>query len=316
MNKHVTIVLISLFLLSCGKDEVVTDVDAEVVAWLEAASITTAVRDDNGIYFYSELENLAGQGINAGNVVAIYYSLFDLDGNQVASHQRTDGDSLLFKQGVGAVYPVGLDAGVINMRSGEIYSFILPPDQAFEGLTSGAVASGRIYRLQVQVVGVFDEAAVFAQEAAAINNYILANSLNDTITNPLDSVELHSNGVAYKRLSAGTSSLPSPGDTIRIDFSRNFINGNTGSESQNGFSWVVGSASPNQLIPGFEFGVSLMQVSEEALFLIPSAQAYRESALVIPSFIVNDLIVDEIIPDYVAKVPPYHTLLFNVTRVE
>ena len=59
-----------------------------------------------------------------------------------------------------------------------------------------------------------------------------------------------------------------------------------------------------------------MQEGENALFFIPSSEGYRESALVIPSSAAANLVINEVIPEYVTQVPPYQTLLFDITRVD
>ena len=309
--------LVGVMVAGCGSDDgTVTDASVEIQAWLDDEGITSfSVNDGTGIHFYPEVENAGGVAVSSGLVAAIYYTLFDLDNNVIASHQRSDGDSLLVKHDVSAVYPIGLDYGLSVMRVGETYSFLLPPSQAFSQIVSGALSATRSYRLQVQVVGLFNENDLFAQELIDIDQYITDNNLNDTIANPLDQVEQFGSGISYKRIVEGAGPLPINGDTIIVNYDGTFLNGNL-FDRQSGFQWSFGSDQPRALIPGFEFGISLMQPQERALLIIPSSQAYRESALVIPSFVVNELIDEEVVPDYVADIPPYRTLIFDITRVD
>ncbi len=314
MNKWCVVALL-IGLLSCGKDDapVTTDVDVTVAAWLDSAGII-ANRDASGVYYYALTENPAGTPVSAGNVVSIFYHLWDLDSNLIASHQSSNGDSLQLKQGASAVYPVGLDIGLGFMRQGEVFRLILPPSQAYADLTSGAIDPDLIAMLDVEVVSIQDEASVFTQELTDIDDYIIAQSLNDTVANPVDSVELFTSGVAYKRVDIGNGPLPLNGDTIIINYTGRFLDNST-FDSRSGFEYVFGSGFPRPLIQGLDFGISLMQRGEESLLLIPSSQAYIESAQVIPRSIINDLIADEIVPEYTARIPPYSTLIFEVTRV-
>ena len=147
-----------------------------------------------------------------------------------------------------------------------------------------------------------------------IQTYIDDNSINDLSLNPVDSTVLFpASGIVYKRRSVGTGPLPLNGDTIIVNYTGRFTN-NANFASDSDFEWTFGSNQPRPLLPGFEFGVSQMQIGEDALIMIPSSQGYRESALVIPRLITGELILDAIIPDYVADVPPYRTLLFEITR--
>ncbi|GAB4228984.1 MAG: hypothetical protein Tsb0034_00430 [Ekhidna sp.] len=315
MNR-LLLILIVFGILSCGKDDgPVTNDELTITAWLDSANITSFSSDDNGIFYYSEVENPGGASVGGGDVVAIYYRLFDLEDNLLASRVRGSEDSLIFKHGVSAAYPVGMDIGVGYMRQGEVYSFLIPPSSAYQDLTSGAIASDQIVRLELELVGVFNENDLFSQEVTDIDDYITTNDLNNTTDNPLDPVEILSSGVGYKRLSAGNGNAPAANDTIVVDYTGIFLDGSGAFDSRSGFQWVFGSNSPRELLSGFEEGVAQMQPGENALVFIPSNEGYRESALVVPASITGDLIADEIIPEYVNRVPPYKTLIFNITRV-
>lgn len=314
--RYTVILIFGILLSSCGNDTVVlTTADEEIQAWLDTMNIT-ATRDNSGIYYYADSLNPSGVQATSGSVAAIYYTLKDPAGNIIAQHQRANGDSIICKVGASAIYPLGADFGISLMRVGEIYTFILPPDQAYQDLTSGAINPDLIAHLEITLAAVHNETDLFTQELVDIDNYITVNNLNDTIANPLDSVVLFpASGISYKRRSAGAGPAPLNGDTIIVDYSGRFIDDSAfGSDS--GFEWIYGSGSPRALLAGFEFGVSLMQTGERALVMIPSSQGYRESALVIPNFIGADLVEDAIIPDYVTSIPPYRTLLFEITRID
>lgn len=317
MNRLIAILLFGVILSSCSKDDIViTSTDEEIQAWLDTMNINATRDDDTGIYYYADSINASGVQATAGSVAAIYYTLKDPEGNIIARHQRSDGDSLLFKVGSSAVYPIGLDFGISVMRVGEIYNFILPPDQGYIDLSSGAINSQLVAHLQVQLAAVHTESDLFAQEILDIDSYITANNLNDTIANPLNRVEqFPASGISYKRLRAGSGTLPLNGDTIIVDYTGRFLN-DTGFGGDSGFQWIYGSGQPRELLSGFEFGVSLMQTGEQALIMIPSSQAYRESALVVPESIRADLVEDGIVPDYVLSITPYQTLLFEITRID
>ncbi|MEO1255368.1 MAG: FKBP-type peptidyl-prolyl cis-trans isomerase [Bacteroidota bacterium] len=317
MTRFITILGIIIGICSCGKDDVViTEVDDEISAWLDTMNISASRDNGTGIYFYPEVTNSAGTQATNGSVVAIYYTLSDLNGNLIASHRRGNGDSLVFKLGASAVYPVGLDFCVGLMNVGETYNFILPPAQAYRELTSRAINPSVIALLQIELAAVQSEADLFQQDNEDIQAYIDDNFLDSLQINPLDSTVLFdASGIVYKRLRAGNGALPLNGDTIVVDFTGRFLN-DASFTSGSGFEWIFGANQPRELLPSFEFGASLMQAGERALIIVPSSQGYRESALIIPDFITNDLINDAIIPDYVSSVPPYRTLLFEITRVD
>ncbi|MEP1032455.1 FKBP-type peptidyl-prolyl cis-trans isomerase [Ekhidna sp.] len=315
--RYIAILIFGILISSCGNDNSVrTTSDDEIQAWLDSMNVTAARDDNTGIYYYADSLNPSGNQATDGSVAAIYYTLQDLNGNVIAQHQRANGDSLLHKVGTSAIYPLGADFGVSLMRVGETYNFILPPSQGYQDLTSGAINADLIAHLKITLATVHNETDLFTQELVDIDNYITSNNLNDTVTNPLNTVkQFPASGISFKRLRAGAGPVPLNGDTMIVDYTGRFID-DSSFGSDNGFQWVYGSGSPRELLTGFEFAVSMMQTGEQSLVMIPSSQAYRESALVIPSFIVDDLIADGIIPDYVTRIPPYRTLLFEITRVD
>ncbi|MEP5612410.1 MAG: FKBP-type peptidyl-prolyl cis-trans isomerase [Cyclobacteriaceae bacterium] len=305
-----------VIVIACSKDDVtLTDVDTTIIAWLDTMNVDSATADASGIYYYATTENPTGIAATAGSVVSIYYTLRDLSGNVIASHLRSDGDSLVLKQGVSAVYPVGLDLGLAFMREGETFNIIIPPALGYQDLTSGAIAPNMISLLEVEIARVQNEVSVYAQETADITNYITSENLNDTIANPLNSVQSFASGVAYKRIVKGFGPFAVNGETVILSYTASFLS-NTTFDSKNNFQFILGSTEPRLLIQGFEFGLSIMAPNERALIIVPSSQGYRESALIIPRSITADLIEDDIIPDYVQTVPPYTPMVFDVTRFD
>ncbi|MEM9340279.1 MAG: FKBP-type peptidyl-prolyl cis-trans isomerase [Bacteroidota bacterium] len=316
MYKCCSLLLLLLLIGSCSKDDPapVTQADTEIRSYIDSLGIS-AVRDESGIYYYAIDSNPGGVPVSPGTVVSFYYRLSDLNGGTLASVQRSDGDSLLAKQGASAIYPVGLDIGLSFMRSGETFGIILPPSLGYEQLTSGAIDPDLVTLLEVEVVGVVSEAEVFNQELTEMSDYVSDQNLNDLVANPVDPVEFTTSGVAYKRKREGSGLSPINGDSIVLNYDASFISGGS-FDSRSDFTFVWGADIPRPFIPGLEFGVSRMLTGENALIIIPSSQGYRESAQVIPASIIGDLIDDSIIPDYVSTIPPYRTLIFDVTRVD
>lgn len=315
MKKYWILILIfSSF--SCQKDDAATSSSAsQIEQWLSQTGITSSSKDqETGIYYYAETTS-SGATVSTGNVAAIYYTLFDLEDNILASHQRVEGDSLLLKHNVAAVFPIGVNFAIGVMRVGEVYQFLLPPSQAYKDVSNSILNNNMVYRLQIELAGAFSESDVYAQELIHIEDYINQNNLNDTIVNPIDRVEQFGSGISYKRMIAGSGNLALNGDTLIINYNGKFLRNGQSFESRDGFEWIYGSDQPRPLFPGFEFGISIMQVNEQALFMIPSSQAYRESALIIPDFIGPNLVENRIIPEYVTSVSPYQSLLFTIRRI-
>ncbi|MEM6734832.1 MAG: FKBP-type peptidyl-prolyl cis-trans isomerase [Bacteroidota bacterium] len=336
------VLISSIVISSCDSDDVGPNEnlnpDSVIVAWLDSLDIL-ATADARGFYYYPDSLNPGGAQVSqSGQVLAFYYQLQDLSGNIIARHQPIDGDSLLYKYASNAVYPLAIDQGIPFMKVGEVFNFILPPDLAYEDVASITTSDGTgIVILQIALVGILGEEEILAEELNQIDEYIKINDLNDTISitignidttflnntilsidttfiYDIDSVLYFSSGVRYKRLEEGDGPTPINGDLITLEYNAECLDG-TQFQSRTFFEIQFGSTIPNVLIPGFEFGISLMSPSERGLIMIPSSQAYRESARVVPPSIIPELIEAAIIPDYVEQVSPYKTLVFDVTRI-
>lgn len=337
------ILILSIIIASCDSDDVSPNEninsDSVIVAWLDSMNII-ATADASGLYYYPDSLNPGGTQVSqSGQVLAFYYQLQDLSGNIIASHQPIDGDSLLYKYASNAVYPVAIDQGISFMKVGEVFNFILPPGLAYEDVASITTSDGTgIVILQITLVAILSEEEILAEELNQIDEYISINDLNDTISvtigsidttflnntilsidttfiYDIDSVEYFSSGIRYKQLEEGQGPTPINGDLISLNYIAECLDG-TQFQSRTIFEIQFGSTVPNVLIPGFEFGISLMASSERGLIMIPSSQAYRESARIIPPSIIPELIEAAIIPDYVEQVSPYKTLVFDVTRID
>lgn len=349
MSNRSSILIASIFLLinfiSCKKDDVtaereVVNVDSVIVSWLDSLGIDSAVRDESGIYLIRETSNPSGSLVStAGQVLAFYYRIYDLDSVLIDSYTEFDGDSILYKYASNAIFPIGLDLCFTFMRVGESYNFILPPELSYGAIQGVQSTDGTgVFLFNIELVGILSESDIQAEELRQIEQYILDNSLNDTTSveidridtlfmddvivsidttfiYTIDSVEYFPNGLRYKSFQDGEGPSADVGDSLSINFEASFLDGNSFS-TQSGFDVVLGSGIPAQFISGLEFGLTLFSEQERGLLMMPSSLGYRESALIIPGFIDDELIEKEIIPDYAGLVPPYRTLLFEVVRVD
>lgn len=318
MNKFSFVLLLSFLFYACSNDdEGLTEQDAIISEYLSAESID-ATKTSSGIYYFSISTDADNQGdaVASNDVVSFYYSLSDLEGNLIAEYGEEDGDPLQFKQGVSAVYPVGLDEAVLLMSVGDTFGFILPTDLGYESLNSNIIDSDEIVRIDLTVSDVQSEDAVYEMEVDSILQYIDDNNLNDVSSNPTDVVvQIEESNLFYKTVVEGTGDLTLAGDSVTIDYTLYSLD-DVQYATDTDFRFIYGSSDPRALVSGLEEGLALMQSDEQALLLMPSSLGYKESAQIVPSFIAADLAADGIIPDYVITIPPYTSLIFDVTRNE
>lgn len=309
------------YLLGCKTDDnpVISETasqDSIIVQHLKDVGNDSAVRDDNGIYAYPVTINPGGQSIQ-GQIVSIYYTAQVLGGELIDIFDTNDGDPLILRQGVNAVYPVGLDLGLAQMNAGDTYGFIVPSNLAYDTLEfSTLIPANSIIEFIVEVVDVQIEEEINAAEALAINQYIEDAYLDSLDLVPLDSVERVgvTNSIIYKRIQAGTPGTgPRDGQLISIAFEARFMDDSVVFDNVvpgNPFEYPFNT---NTVIPGLDIGIAEMEFNERALIIIPSFFGYRESAVVVPDYLTDEIIAGRIVPDYVESVGPYRILAFEVT---
>lgn len=310
------------YLMGCQSDdnpEIVEETvsqDSVIVQHLLEVGNDSAVRDDNGIYAYPITLNPGAQRAE-GQIVSIYYTAQVLGGQVLDIFDTNDGDPLIMRQGVNAIYPVGLDLGISQMSEGETYGFILPSNLAYDTLQfSTLIPANSIIEFTVEVVDVQLEQEINAAEVLAINQYIEDAYLDSLDLVPLDSIERvgPSNSIIYKRLSPGTAGTsPGPGQLISIAYEARFMDDSLVFDDfvpGNPFDFPFNS---NVVIPGLDIGIGEMEFNERALIIIPSFFGYRESAVVIPDYLTDEIIAGKIVPDYVESIGPYRILAFEVT---
>jgi peptidylprolyl isomerase len=306
--KRLWIVLFVVLSISCSKDEDSSPSaeEKEILEYLESNNIDFV--KTSGVYQYRIIENIGGS--SSGNVMSIYYSLTDLtSGDIIDSHLPGDGDPIKLLHDAASVFPVGLDRGLSGMRVGETYGIIVPGNVGYSDYPSSAVPADAILHFEVELVSRETQTDIATNEDIAINNYIMINDLNNTVTHPVDPVVAIGNGVHYKRMSVGSGVAPSTGDSLTVNYSGELLDGSS-FDALSGFKYKYAS---NDVIAGFDAGLAQMEQGESALIIIPSAQAYGASVRVIPKSATDELVEQLAIPAYASRVGPFEVLIFEVT---
>lgn len=315
--------LISL-ILSCGGDNVEpkidTSEDSTIVAHLDSIGVDYQL-DEAGIYYYPIALNPTGKTQVDGNVLSIYYKLDVLGGQNLITFDASDGDPLRLKQGANAIYPVGIDSALIYMKEGEEWEFIIPSKLNYPGYSSVLIPENAILIFRANLVKIQNENDILFEDNQKLLQYSDSVKLADTVANPLNQPILLNNGMIYKRLAAGDPSgiKPVSGDELSITYKASFPY----QEVEPFDLQHASTANPfvffhnnNEVITGLDAGVARMTIGETALLVIPSLLAYRESAVVLPDYLTEEMVQMKIVPAYAARVHAYEVLIFEVKLLE
>lgn len=318
------IVLILVLEMSCSSDNVnpanTLSEDSVILSHLDTLNVNYQV-DGSGIYYYPLELNPTGKTQDDGNVLSIYYSLSVLEGQNLIIYDSADGDPLRMKQGVNAIYPIGVDLSLSYMKQGESWVFIIPSKLAYPGYSSSLIPENAILIFQAQLDSIHDENYVQFNDTKLIKFYSDSVKLADTVSNPLNQPVFLNSGVTYKRLRSGSSQSikPNSGDTVTITyqgylpFMKEEAFDLRHASSANPFTYLHNT---NQVVSGLDFGIAEMSVGEKSLLIIPSLLGFKESVAVLPDYIAEDIVDLNIIPSYATKVDPYEVIIFEVELLE
>jgi len=149
-----------------------------------------------------------------------------------------------------------------------------------------------------------DMAKAKAAETVAADKYIADNKLILKTT---------PSGLKYKITKVGLKPKPLKGDTVYVNYTGKLLNGKVFDSSVAADAKAAGLEQPgrayeplklplgaNQVIPGWEEALLLLNEGGKGTFIIPSALAYGEQGS----------------PDGGVSIPPFSTLIFNLELVK
>ncbi|MEQ8472428.1 MAG: FKBP-type peptidyl-prolyl cis-trans isomerase [Marinoscillum sp.] len=308
-------------ILSCSKDDalVVNEDEELILAYLDSAGLTDqASRDETGFYAYPITINPSGKTQASGSVLGIHYKLYRLDGMLIDVYDSLDGDTLIMKQGVNAIYPVGIDYALSYLKEGEEWGFIIPSKLAYGDYSySTLIPENTIIRIDIKLLEIRSDDDVLEEDLRAISKHFTDAGLRDTVAYPGFKPEVLPNGMIYMTLEGGSGSTPATDQLVSVTYEGRLLDSTVFQRAPNAdlFEFYYNRGI---VIPGFETGVGKMKLQEKAIFYMPSYLGYRESAQIIPSVqaIVSDLVEMEVIPSYVEKVGPFEPLIFEIRLID
>ena len=92
-------------------------------------------------------------------------------------------------------------------------------------------------------------------------------------SNPADTFQLKTSGLYYHDVLVGTGRTPVTGDSVNVQYTGRFLNGNV-FDTNIGGADLKFAVDDGSIISGFNEGVTYMKAGGKATFLIPSSLGY------------------------------------------
>ena len=187
----------------------------------------------------------------------------------------------------------GLKAGLSLLNKGSKARLILPSKLAFgEGNNSIEPYTPLVY--VVQLVDVMSKAqydketALKAKQAAALAEKAKTQEpelLKKYIADNKITAKPSATGLYYIELKKGSGAMPAKGKKVKVHYEGKLINGTVFDSSKKQGKPIEFVLGQNQVIPGWDEGISKMRVGGKARLIVPSSLAYGAQANpVIPAY--------------------------------
>jgi FKBP-type peptidyl-prolyl cis-trans isomerase len=270
------LLVVAISVSSCFK----TETDYEKRVKMDSEAIEAYLRENNedadksmsGVYYKPIDTNPFGQTIAEYSIVSVIYSMRTLSGVLIEEHDDIY-EPVKFSYSENGIMPVGMyDIG--RMRLGETFRFYIPSYLAFSNYSlEGVFGPHTNFIMDITLVDIFDEEIQNDDEVFQIENYLYDHGITTAQKLP--------SGMYYIENVEGTGESPKSNGTVKIHFTRSYINGDSISSTLNGQPLIVGLGLQN-LIPGLEEGIKLMKKGGKATIIVPSRIGFGKSVQVIP----------------------------------
>lgn len=304
--------LLLLVLPACQKDEPVDEAkalrellarqDVEINNYLTQNNIT-AQKDEWGIYREQVQANATGEVVSEGDVALLHYTFKTLAGEVVAT--SIGAAPVRITQSPNRAYlPYALGENLQYVKVGETYRFYVPSPYAYDTYSDEEIPAQAILIMELQVLDVYHNAQEVGEaEQADIQAWLLENNRTS---------EVLANGLHKIVLQEGTGELPVNGDTAKVYYKGSYLSGEVFDQNLtgDGFRFKLGNQA---VVEGFEQAVKSMKVGEKALFILPSALAYRNTGVfALPHDKIKKFQEAGYISTSQRIIPPFSTLVFEL----
>lgn len=310
---YITISCFSFLLLGCldatesDYDRQVREADEAIEAYLTSNNID-AEKQATGVYIEVITENGEGKEVVQDHVVGILYEMTHLEGEYlIESHTDTLNPlrfSYSYNAGYNSIHPAGLNYEIGKMKQGEKFRFYIPSYQAFDNYSHDDLFdSYSHFIVEVDLIDVKTEEEIYDLELEEIKKYIDANE---------PEAESYPNGLYYTVTEESDGNTPNNSSQVEFHFTRRYLDG-TIIQTTVDDEPVTAYFNNNQLVPGLETGLLLMNEGEKAKFIMPSKLGFGKSIQVIPQKLRDDWVEDgEINP----ATRPYSPLIYEIELLD
>lgn len=232
------------------------------------------VTTDSGLQFI-EIEPGDGDKPEVGDIVEVHYTGKLLDGTQFDS--SVGSQPFGFQLGAGQVI-AGWDEGLAMLNEGGKAVLIIPPGLGYGDRAADSIPANSTLMFDVQLVRNFGPPPTAPTEVSE-------DEYTETDT-----------GLTYFDFEVGEGETPESDQTVRVHYTGWLMDGTKFDSSLDRRDPISFALGQGQVIPGWDEGISTMQVGGKRQLVVPPDLAYGDTG-------------------YGSVIPPESTLIFEVELV-
>ncbi len=251
--------MLALVLAACGPAETIPASEAEGgVSTAGSGEAGESILTESGLE-YIELEAGTGPAPQPGDLVKVHYTGTLEDGTEFDS--SIGREPIEFPLGQGFVIP-GWEEGIAMMREGGKARLIIPPELAYGEIERPGIPANSTLYFDVELVSVSPPPEVEEPAPAEPPTEVAETDFTTT-----------DSGLKYAVLSEGSGDKPEKGELVMIQFTGWLSDGSNFGSSEGGppVQFIVGN---EEILPGWDEAVLLMQEGEKAQFIMPPELAF------------------------------------------
>ena len=242
----------SIFLfVSCSNDaDFEPETEADILQYLENNNLN-ATKTSSGLYYVINNEG-TGARPTSDSFVTVDFKAYFLDGT-VFDQSDSTGVSFGLNQII-----EGLKEGIQLFKEGGDGILLIPANLAYGSAGSTTIPGDTVLVFDIKLIKIID---YDAQNEADILHYIEDNNLE---------AQKSDSGLYYVINEEGTGTTPTSNSNVTVAYKGYFLDGTVFDESDgNGISIGL-----NQVILGWQEGITYFKEGGEGVLLIPSSLAY------------------------------------------
>lgn len=223
-----------------------------------------------------------GDGIlpQMGQKVSVHYKGM-LENGQVFDESFGKGEPISFQIGVGQVIP-GWDQGIGQLSKGAKAKLTIPANLAYGGREQPGIPANSTLVFEVEIMDIQDGPQPIAHEPWAAEGLEMKTTQS---------------GLEYYIIEEGSGAKTERGKTVSVHYHGMLEDGTKFDSSYERGEPIEFPLGVGQVIPGWDEGISLLNIGSKAKLVIPSHLAYGERGAG-------------------GVIPPNATLVFDVEVVE